>query len=551
MYTQDQILEKIKKLKMPVGYNVDDDGIYIKAERNGYDINWQRISATPLLIIKQLMNIKSGIVKYELAYRINSTWYVTVQNTDFFTANKIVNLAALGINVTSNNAVQLVRFLEAVHKVNESTLERRFITDCFGWQNDKSFLPGADNGIKLDIDSECRYLAEGYRAEGELNTWINYMSKLRINNSFRFMLASAAAAPLLRILNQRSFFVYNWAASKSGKTAALKAALSIWGQPDDIMGNFNTTQVGLEHMAALYNDLPLGLDERQLAGGKQQEKLDSIVYMISSGHGRLRGKKEGGLQKTQSWRTIVLATGEEPIQSTNSHNGVTTRIIELYSPPFNDEITAAKTHQFVEVHHGLAGERLAKFYVSANQEKLNAVYQKICDSLMACDFGFAHTTSVAVIALADAILDSIFFSSETVSADAEISRKAVKKAVEMAKDVLDAARTHANNDVNANAVQYITDWILSNKNAFDDEKASGVRYGFVENDIYYILPSCMDEALKRAGYSPRKTRAYMLEKELIAKEEIDGYINSTVVKRHNGTRARYIEFRGLADGEKS
>lgn len=548
MYTQDQILEKIKKLKMPVGYNVDDDGIYIEAERNGYDINWQRISATPLLIIKQLMNIKSGIVKYELAYRINSTWYVTVQNTDFFIASKIVSLAGIGINVSSNNAGKLVRFLEAVHKVNESTLERSYTTDCFGWINDKSYLPYADNGIKLDIDSECRVVAEGYRAEGDLNTWINYMSKLRKNIAFRFLLASAAAAPLLRILNQRSFFVYNWAASKSGKTAALKAALSIWGQPEEIMGNFNATQVGLEHMAALFNDLPLGLDERQLAGGKQQEQLESIVYMISSGHGRWRGKKEGGLQKNKSWRTIVLSTGEEPIQSTNSHNGVTTRIIELYSSPFHDELSAAQTHQFVEVHHGLAGVELAKFYVTADKEELMALYQKICDSLMDSEFGFAHTTSVAVIALADAIMDSIFFDEATC---ARLSTKSVKRAIKMAKDVLDAARTHSNNDVNANAVQYIMDWILSNKNAFDDEKGSGIRYGFTENDIYYILPSCMDEALRHAGYSPRKTRAYMLEKELIAKEEIDGYINSTVVKRHNGTRARYIEFRGLADSTKS
>ena len=48
------------------------------------------------------------------------------------------------------------------------------------------------------------------------------------------------------------------------------------------MVNFNATQVGLERTASFYCDLPLGIDERQLAGNNQNS-LEKIVYMISSG----------------------------------------------------------------------------------------------------------------------------------------------------------------------------------------------------------------------------------------------------------------------------
>lgn len=75
------------------------------------------------------------------------------------------------------------------------------------------------------------------------------MNPHRSRQKFRFILAASFAAPLLRIVKQRIFFVYNWGGSKGGKTAALKAALSAWGDPERLMVNFNATQVGLERTA--------------------------------------------------------------------------------------------------------------------------------------------------------------------------------------------------------------------------------------------------------------------------------------------------------------
>ena len=80
------------------------------------------------------------------------------------------------------------------------------------------------------------------------------------------------------------------------------------------MVNFNATQVGLERTAAFYCDLPLGIDERQLAG-KNQEGLEKTIYMIASGTGKIRGAKGGGLQTMRQWRTVAMATGEEPLST--------------------------------------------------------------------------------------------------------------------------------------------------------------------------------------------------------------------------------------------
>lgn len=79
------------------------------------------------------------------------------------------------------------------------------------------------------------------------------------------------------------------------------------------MVNFNATQVGLERTAAFYCDLPLGIDERQLAGNNQGA-LEKIVYMIASGTGKIRGAKSGGIQTVHQWRTVALATGRGTAQ---------------------------------------------------------------------------------------------------------------------------------------------------------------------------------------------------------------------------------------------
>ena len=110
------------------------------------------------------------------------------------------------------------------------------------------------------------------------------------------------------------------------------------------MVNFNATQVGLERTASFYCDLPLGIDERQLAGNNQNS-LEKIVYMIASGTGKIRGAKSGGIQATQTWRTVALATGEEPLSTETSQTGVSTRVLEIYGGPFDDEREASVMHQ--------------------------------------------------------------------------------------------------------------------------------------------------------------------------------------------------------------
>ena len=400
-------------------------------------------------------------------------------------------------------------------------------------------------------------MAAAYCQNGTMEKWIAHMAPHRQRDKFRFILAASFAAPLLRIVKQRIFFVYNWGGSKGGKTAALKAALSAWGDPERLMVNFNATQVGLERTAAFYCDLPLGIDERQLAGNNQGA-LEKIVYMIASGTGKIRGAKGGGLQTVQQWRTVALATGEEPLSTDTTQTGVSTRVLELYGGPFDNEQDAGLMHQQAAADCGWSGPAFIKRIISLDERTICDAYEDMQTYIRAISDGKngSHISGIAAVALADAMIDSWFFGG---SADSpatpppnppeylealQITWQSWIAAKRMAERILVEQVESNATDVNENAVQFVVDWVLSNK-AYFGTNAVGTCLGMVseQGNIAYIFPSVLNQALTKAGYSPRKTMKYMAERGLITSStDKSGKKVYSVIKWFGDRSCRFVEF---------
>ncbi len=519
------------KLRQPDLWSFNDQGIFSYDHKTAEFVN---VCRTPILITKHLVSIESHERKIELAYKLDGEWHYTKQQRSMvFQSRYITELANLGCTLTSENARHVVRFLNALESVNDDIIPKVDSTTHLGYQTQNRFLPGLGEGLVADIEPSMTGLYEGYNPAGTIDEWIHLMAPHRDNYTFRFILSGAFAAPLLRIINQRIFIVYNWANSRSGKSAALKAALSTWGDPERIMANFNATKVALERMAGFYCDLPLGIDERQLAG-RQQNTLEQIVYMLSEGQGRARGAKAGGLQAIQTWRTIVLATGEEPLATETSQAGVNTRVIELCGAPFENEEPASKMHQMVTRHHGLAGPAFIHRLMEMDPARVRSLYDELLEFVLPMhQDNCAHAAGVACVALADQLIDEWLFGASTGDAWNNSRR--------MAAHVISDLRTNAPMDTNEYAAGVVRDWIESNREYF---KPSSTReqYGLIVNNHAYIFPSLLNKAISQAGYSSRKTIKYLSDKGIITQEiEADGKIRYSTVRRYNGRCIRFVD----------
>lgn len=541
-------------LRQPEGWIYSDKGISHIDEKQ---YTPKMVCRTPIILTQRLRSIETGEEKMEIAFKRDGTWHKAIYpRSTIFTARSITVLADLGCTVTSENAKQVVRFLAALEAENIDIIQKADATSTFGWQPGKRFIPGREQGIVLDIDPSQKGMALAYCQVGEMEKWIETMRPHRVRDKFRFILAASFAAPLLRILKQRIFFVYNWGGSKGGKTAALKAALSAWGDPDRLMVNFNATQVGLERTASFYCDLPLGIDERQLAG-RNQESLEKTIYMIASGTGKIRGSKGGGLQATHQWRTVALATGEEPLSTETSQTGVSTRVLEIYGGPFDDEKAASRMHQEAGMNCGWAGPAFVERIIGITERSICEKYEEMVKYVSGIANGKSgsHVAGISAVALADAMIDTWFFSDQDKEDQdqedgkqeqiLEVSEQSWERAKQMAAAILQEQMNADTGDVNENAVQYVVDWVLQNRLYFG-EKAIGTCLGtFSESgNTAYIFPSALSQALTKAGYSSRKTLKYMADKGLITSKDRTDNKGKTyqVTRRFDNRVCKFIEF---------
>ena len=453
-------------IQVPTEYRLDKDGVYYLNHRNG---EYEQITHTPV-IITRLVSAVSGIEeKVEIAFRRLNSWKTLLcLRSTLFNAPRMIALCDHGLGVSSENARNLVKYLMALEAANMKNLKTASSTSQLGWIDNYHFLPGLGGDYVLDVDNSLDIYVDAYHAKGDLDEWLAIMDDHRNKNTyFRFLLAASFAAPLLRILNVRSnLFVYIWGASQGGKTAGLLAALSAWGEPHALMQSFNGTKVGLERTAAFFKDLPLGIDERQMAGSKQ-ESLDTLIYTLANGASKLRGAKAGGLQKIDTWRTIFLATGEEPLSDETSQTGVVSRSLQIHGLPFDSPEEAQMMYNCINKNYGTAGVAFVKKVLALD----NSTVKQLSSDLMKAigDIGksrdnmASHYVAVAAIATADVLLSTLLYGMEM---DASQNR-----ALQMAEAILATLPKGADTDQGHFAVQFVKDL------TFIADKSSIIAYG--------------------------------------------------------------------------
>lgn len=389
----------------PQGYRISiEEGVNSICYENGvgFPVN---LCHEPVVISRRLENIDTGRERLVLSHYRNHRWKeIVAPRSVVFNRNKLVNLSDNGLPVSTDNAEGLVRYLTAYETQNSKVIPFVRSIDRIGWVGNE-FYPCAVKNDYVYEGEDADHLVSAITESGDYDLWLRTATELRKNPFARAIMAASFASPLLELLQHRVIILHVWHSSRSGKTAALKFALSIWGDPMKLMGNFNSTAVGLERKAGTLKHLPLGLDELQVLNEKRLSP-SLIVYSLGNGYGKTRGSRNGGLQDVPTWRNCIISTGEQPLSAENAMDGVDSRVLELYGPPTADAEQGRFIHQISESNYGFAGKRYIEYLIGnilTNKETLRQNYETIREKLQT---GFegdpgAHLDNIAVLALAD------------------------------------------------------------------------------------------------------------------------------------------------------
>lgn len=522
------------RVRIPDDYELTKDGIVYKDDKGDVLL----ICRIPVIISAIYYNLEDETEELEISFYKFKKW------NSFLTTRSIINnqrtilqLGEKGIPITGENAKKMSDYLGQLDELNFDTIEMKKCVSQFGWWG-KNFLPHYPGDIHLKQDGSNKKLVTGYEETGNLDTWVEKIKPLMKNDLFNCMLKVSFASPLIKIIKARLFIAHFWADSRSGKTAALKAALSVWGNPDSTMGNFNSTSVGIERMASLYNDLPFGIDEKQ-AVGSNKDFINNLVYMLGLGTGRTRGTKTGGMQARMSWNMAIITTGEEPITSENSQTGIASRTLELYGSLFDREKDAVEMHRFTTKNYGLAGRKYIKYIIeniiTQNSNELDELYDFICSRLEDNKEKniSSHISSVALICVADYLANKVIF-----------DIKDIEETINFGKRILERLDTQSEADIVDKAYEYIKSWIIVNVNYFSPLSKTQV-YGThetIDDTLYYLVqPSILQQELTKQGFNYKKTMKGFNERGYILVESSQK--RNTVRRTSGGTTTAYVAIR--------
>ncbi|MER2139448.1 MAG: DUF927 domain-containing protein, partial [Succiniclasticum sp.] len=211
-------------------WTADGDGVKrMVRDRNG-NMKAEYASRMPVLPLEILRNTGEGTEKIRIGFYKYGKWNQILTPRSTVASNmKIVELADMGLDVTSENAKLLVKYLADVTALNMDAIP--VVRSCghMGWAGD-AFLPYTDD-IRLDSEAQYKDLIDSVSSKGDLEDWIRYTGELRKNKVLRLVMGAAFASPLIAKVSALPFVFHLWGGTGTGKTAGVMAAASIWGNP--------------------------------------------------------------------------------------------------------------------------------------------------------------------------------------------------------------------------------------------------------------------------------------------------------------------------------
>jgi hypothetical protein len=323
----------------------------------------------PIVVSAVLLDVASGTTRLSLSWRRERTWTTrTLPRDEALDGRRVSRLALDGAPVSSSSAADLVRYLAAFESENIQKIPAGACSSVLGWVGDSllvgetAYGPEGAARIVLDAPPAVADLLRAHRPKGSWEDWCDVVRRVCSHHPMVMLgIYAAVAAPLLERIGEMGFIVDISGETSVGKTTLLRAAASVWGDPEPdtglVLSWASASMVGPVAAAASLRHLPLLLDESKRG---RPEDLAACLFDLPSGRERMRGTVDGTLRTPRSWRTITISTGEAPITSHSQDAGARARVICLQGAPLDHAWEAREICDVVSEHHGHLGPRVAR-----------------------------------------------------------------------------------------------------------------------------------------------------------------------------------------------
>ena len=442
---------------------------------------------TPVVPVALLENISTGTEKVELMYRKGGRNRRLICDRQV-TANhsKIVSLADKGIEVTSETAKFLVRYISDCINYNIDILPYLKSYSQLGWNNGM-FIPYSTDAV-FDDEEENKTLFNAITEKGSYEEWLNMTHELRENKQIRFTMAASFASVLIKKVGALPFVFHLWGGTGTGKTVALKIAMSIWGNPEvgKLTRTMNMTVNAMMSTAAFLNDLPFAGDELQTIKDAHGD-YDQLIMRVCEGIDRGRMDNNGKAKEIKKWNCSFIFTGEEPCTHDRSGGGVKNRVIQSeVTSPLCVVHSGNEAVSVIDENYGHAGRIFIEYIEKTDnlKEQFKDLYNKI---LSQSDTTEKQAIPMALMLLADKFACECIYKNETPLT---------------VTDGLPFLCSASDIDIAERAYEWVCGFIARNEIRFKSTSTDnhGERWGRLDNKYTLINKDVLCEKMKEAGF---------------------------------------------------
>jgi uncharacterized protein (DUF927 family) len=292
------------------GFEVRKTGVWF-ADKDSDEEKW---ICSPLHVTAQTRDDKSAawgrLLEWQDSDGVHHSWPVPMELLQGDGRELRGELARLGLGIAASRKA---RELLAVYIQTWSVDKRARCVEKLGWHGGVYVTPAQAYGQsdELVVFQNAHALEPALAVAGTVDDWRESIGRLAAGNSrLVFPVSVAFAGVLLELSNIDGGGFHLRGTSSTGKTTAIKAAASVWGNPERYKRQWRATTNGLEGLAALHNDGVLILDDIDQANDRE---VGESAYLLANGQGKARASRTGAARKGASWRLLFLSSGEHSL----------------------------------------------------------------------------------------------------------------------------------------------------------------------------------------------------------------------------------------------
>ena len=468
-------------------------------------------------------NIESMIYYYEFGIRKQ----FSMERGDYLNPTNLIQYQNRGLDVMRDNM-----YILSKHFRNEEELAPRENIHKklgFGMYNEKLIYK---HHKCVGIDSTYEGEKE-IKPKGNRETYVKMIEEDVIGHPPLELIVSISLSSVLlgyigEELSLDTQIVHLYGNSTTGKSTALKLAISLFGYPDvkknGLFSTYNATENALIKQLEGIKGVPFAFDEISMS---KINNFSQMIYKIANGVEKSRLNSKSEQIKKEPWLTTIMSNGEKSlVGSADKNAGIHVRVLEFESVMWTKSSEhSEKINSIILDNYGHLGFEFAQYLMDLGKEYINKEYYKTKSKLKSIfekrrikdNFIDRRINKIAIIILTMQLFERMM--------NIKMNRNKVLQLI-----LNTEIESIKQRNFDKSFMKYFKEYVSSNKVRFSkDKKIDNVRdyIGNIKGKDNYleieILPEKFKEIVKEGGFEDDKVVLKELKKSGYLECEKDRY----------------------------